>query len=193
MDTDGHLPLARLLERTGLLVAAMGVAGVLVGCGSNPVSTLRMPGTTPPAFGQTIVAPPSAPTLSVGDMSLCVEDGSAIVTAVRFDEGDLPITAFGVRPLRAGEAALGYMPGDLSALGFPKDVAPVTGRCRDADKPDAGRSELAISVGTPDTVVKATDLVITYDTPDGQGELTLPLELKVCPPSQPASCQQPGG
>ena len=176
------------------LIACTGVGALLLSaCGS--ASTLRMAGDAPSAFGQTIVAPEGETKLSVGVITLCVSEGSARVTAARFTSGNLPIAHYGV--WSSAESSVGYLPGDLVTHGFPSEPDPVDVVCGPVEEePAVGQTtaRLAIDIEATDEVREGKGLTLTYETADGkQGELEIPFELKVCPPTQPAPCQEPSG
>jgi hypothetical protein len=174
------------------LAVAMATATLLASCARTPsVPQLRMSGPAPASeFGVNIVAPRPGAQLSVGTMNLCLDSGSAAVTEARFTEGDLPIEGFAVRSLGPGDTGLGYLPGGLQEHGFPTTSQLVTASCAESDNVDADRAELGITVTSDRTkVLRAKDLVLTYSTDEGSGQLTLPLRLMVCPPVQPAPCQ----
>lgn len=187
----------RLVSRGGAgaaLMACTGVAALLLSaCGS--ASTLRMAGEPPPAFGQTIVAPEGETKLSVGVITLCVSEEAARVTAARFTSGNLPIAHYGVWSLHSSKPSVGYLPGDLVTHGFPSEPDPVSVPCRPVEEePDVGETtaRLAIDIEATEEVREGKGLALTYETADGQqGELEIPFELKVCPPTQPAPCQEP--
>jgi hypothetical protein len=66
----------------------------------------------------------------------------------------------------------------------------VTVTCASSQQPNAERAELGITVASDgDKILRAKDLVISYTTTNGPGELTLPLRLLVCPPDKAALCQ----
>ncbi|ADU49400.1 hypothetical protein Intca_2905 [Intrasporangium calvum DSM 43043] len=186
----------RLVSRGGAsaaLIACTGVGALLLSaCGS--ASTLRMAGDAPAAFGQTILAPEGETKLSVGVITLCVSEGSARVTAARFTSGNLPIAHYGV--WSSAGSTVGYLPGDLVTHGFPSEPDPVDVVCGPVEEEsDVGEvAALAIDIEATDEVREGKGLTLTYETADGeQGELEIPFELKVCPPTQPAPCQEPSG
>ena len=189
----------RLVSRGGAGAAFMACTGVaallLSACGS--ASTLRVAGDAPPAFGQTIVAPEGETKLSVGVITLCVSEGSARVTAARFTSGNLPIASYGVWSLHSSKPSVGYLPGDLVTHGFPREPDPVDVLCGPVEEePDVGQitARLAIDVEATDEVREGKGITLTYETADGQqGELEIPFELKVCPPTQAAPCQGQSG
>lgn len=133
----------------------------------------------------------------MGVITLCVSEGSARVTAARFTNGNLPIAHFGVWSLHSSKPSVGYLPGDLVTHGFPKEPDPVDVLCGSVEEePDVGEitARLAIDIEATDEVREGKGITLTYETADGQqGELEIPFELKVCPPTQAASCQDQNG
>ena len=170
-------------------------AAVLAGCSQpQPVPQLRMAGPHAAGeFGLNIVAPRPGAQLSVGAMNLCIDSGTADITDAHFHDGDLAVQAFRVRALQADEVGLGYLPGTLMEHGFPATSQPVAVACASSEQPGVERAELGITVASDAAKpVRGRDLVVSYSTSNGPGELTLPLRLVVCPPDRATPCERPG-
>jgi hypothetical protein len=176
----------------------LGIAATAVlaasACGQQePV--LRVAGADPPVpFGIDIVAPSAGALVSVGSVNMCVDHGTARVTRVRFQDGNVTVEGYGVRSLKARDTGLGSAPGPLRRNGFPATVALVTARCDERSGSAGGDwTELGITLRSdPRRVVNGDGLVVEYSTAAGESSLRVPFEVEICPPADPARCQRAG-
>lgn len=170
-----------------LAVFSTGVTACSTSQDSSHVPRPRLAGAdTAQSFGLNIVAPPRAADLSVGAMNLCVDTGTVTASGAAFEDGSIPVKAFGVRTLRADQGGLGYLPGSIRDNGFPASSSAITITCAASASPEAQRAELGITVtASKADVLHARNLIVTYESSGGPGRASLPLELARLPRYRP--------